>query len=403
MAHVGANERSAYVGRGHVEAGSTHHAFTWSTALCTALIGRFGLWLIAYLGLASIIGAHQGTSGLPGNVILGGWVRWDSQWYAGIAEHGYTNRADNQTAQCDTRFFPFYPLVVRGAAKIVGDIYVAGMLVSNAAFVIATVLLYLLVCREMPDDPVREIAGRAVVLLNVFPFAYAFSAMYSESLFLLCVVAAFYAARRGWWLTAGLCAGAAGATRMVGSATAVALAVLAISARDVTPALRRRQIASVILGFTGLAAWIVYLHVRFHDAFAFINANNAKGCGPQYSVNAAINVMDSWRHTTWGTIAAGQQPMMMSLNLLCIPLGIFLGVLSWLRLPRAYAAFTTLVLAISLTIPDSFGRYMSTAFPIYIVAAMVLRNRRAYHAIVYLCTILLALLTILFAQQYWVS
>ena len=44
-----------------------------------------------------------------------------------------------------------------------------------------------------------EAAFRCVLLLSVFPFAFYFSAVYSESLFLLLAVASLYLGERGRW------------------------------------------------------------------------------------------------------------------------------------------------------------------------------------------------------------
>ena len=42
-----------------------------------------------------------------------------------------------------------------------------------------------------------------MVLISVFPVAFVFSFIYSESLFLLVTLTAFYYARRGSWALAG--------------------------------------------------------------------------------------------------------------------------------------------------------------------------------------------------------
>ena len=55
-----------------------------------------------------------------------------------------------------------------------------------------------------------------LLLLAVFPTAVFFGAPYSESVFLLLAVGAFYAARTDRWAWAGTCAAAAAATRSAG-------------------------------------------------------------------------------------------------------------------------------------------------------------------------------------------
>src|SRR5215470_632947 len=87
------------------------------TPLSILLVGRAGLWILAYLGLVLIQGQHRQQNALPGNLFLDGWVRWDSYWSARIAQNGYTNKDIDGSGQLDTGVLPLYPLVLRGVGK----------------------------------------------------------------------------------------------------------------------------------------------------------------------------------------------------------------------------------------------------------------------------------------------
>src|ERR671934_1175374 len=41
-----------------------------------------------------------------------GWLRWDSQWFVGIAEHGYRWTVDPASHCSATAFFPLFPLFI---------------------------------------------------------------------------------------------------------------------------------------------------------------------------------------------------------------------------------------------------------------------------------------------------
>ncbi len=97
-------------------------------------------------------------------------------------------------------FFPLLPLIMRAAGWLIGDLMVAGVLVTNLALLLASLLLYRLVDEEWGGPT----AGRAVWYFLIFPTAFFGSAIYSESLFLLGAIGALYFARRGYWETAGL-------------------------------------------------------------------------------------------------------------------------------------------------------------------------------------------------------
>ena len=132
--------------------------------------------------------------------LLAPLARWDSVWYLTIADSGYRESAPRAA------FFPLYPLLIRSIGTLFGGseaaLLVAAYLVSLAAFVAALALLYKLVVLERG----RQVAPATLLLLAVFPAAVFFGAPYSESLFLLLAVGAFYAARTDRWAWAGACA-----------------------------------------------------------------------------------------------------------------------------------------------------------------------------------------------------
>src|SRR5262245_52876580 len=120
-------------------------------------------------------------------------ARWDTFYYHSIAVTGYS-WDPNVFRHDNVVFFPLYPLLMRwGGALIGGHPLIAGLVVSLAAFTGAIALVYRLALLELGQDGAR----RAVLLLVTFPYAFFFSVVYTESLFLLLSVGAFYAMRRG--------------------------------------------------------------------------------------------------------------------------------------------------------------------------------------------------------------
>ncbi len=150
------------------------------------------------------------------------WERFDALWFLRIAADGY--RAMDGSAA----FFPLYPLVIRLVSALLGGHpFAAALLVSNAAFLGALLVLYVLTRSEISDRAARAV----VVLLCCFPTAFFFFAPYSESLFLLMVVTALWAARRRRWAIAAAAGFGAALTRNVGIVVPLALAVEAIQQR----------------------------------------------------------------------------------------------------------------------------------------------------------------------------
>jgi len=163
-------------------------------------------------------------------------ARFDAGWYAGVALDGYTWDHTFQR-QRNIAFFPAMPMLMRPLAMVFGlhdrsasydrrmlRALWAGVVISLAAFLWALVYVVRL-GREVIG---AERAAAAALLLASYPFALFFSAPYTESLFLLAAVGAFFHFRRREWLAASAWGLAAGLTRPNGCFLSVPLGILAI-------------------------------------------------------------------------------------------------------------------------------------------------------------------------------
>src|SRR5215813_1798439 len=152
------------------------------------------------------------------------WYHWDAVAYIRIAQHGYA-------APATTAFFPLWSLLIRGLGRLFGGSleanYLAGLLLANACFFAALVLLYRLLATQIAP----EVARVALICLAFHPYALFFFAGYTESLFLLLCVAIFLLLRRdelwAWWF-AGVCGFFAALTRQTALALAVPMLVVAL-------------------------------------------------------------------------------------------------------------------------------------------------------------------------------
>ena len=145
----------------------------------------------------------------------------------------------------------------------------AGLVVALAAFLWGLAYVYRL-AREDLDD---RSATSAVLLLCAFPFAVFYGAPYSESLFLLATVAAFFHARRGEWGVACVWGALAGLTRPNGFVLCIPLALLALRARARSP----RAWLGVAAPLGGLAAFSLYLLAHTGNPLAWLDAHAAWG------------------------------------------------------------------------------------------------------------------------------
>ena len=220
--------------------------------VCVFIAARL---LLSALGVVAVHDAPAVTgTGFPGaglGPVEAGWhnafdgtYRWDAGWFVGIAEHGY-NPNDGSA-----EFYPAFPMVSRAFAWLLPlSSLGAATLVANVSFLLALIFLYGLTTLEYTEN----VARRSVILLASFPASFVFMAPYSESLFLLSSVAAFWWARRGRWGRAAIAGVVTTATRAVGLVLIPALLIEASSEGD--PARRgRRMIAAMVpaAGFFGV-------------------------------------------------------------------------------------------------------------------------------------------------------
>ena len=207
------------------------------------------------------------------------FARWDTFFYYSIATQGYDWNPALFTYQ-NVVFFPLYPLLMRwGGALLGGNPMLAGLIVSLCAFAAGLALLHRLALLDLSEDHAR----RAVLLVAVFPYAVFFSAVYTESLFFLLAVGAFYAMRRGRLGWVAVCGLLAGLTRPNGCWLAVPLVCLVLwphdreSTHEAGPAPLLPALLAACAPLVGTAIFCLYLQVRFGDALAWVHGQAAWG------------------------------------------------------------------------------------------------------------------------------
>jgi Mannosyltransferase (PIG-V) len=360
--------------------------------------------------------------------LLSPLARWDAAWYLRIADSGYAG-SDVRAA-----FFPLYPLLVRALAAPFGAspaaLLLAAYAVALAAFLAALVLFHRLVALELG----RPLARPALLLLAVFPAAVFFGAPYSESLFLMLAVGAFYAARTDRWAWAGAAAAGAAATRSAGVLLLLPLAMLWwASGKDVAaprarPAARRtarraRDAAWLLLAPLGLAAYAAFLGFAEGDAWRFLDVQDAwsrelavplAGAWDGFSaaVDGARQLLSGQREVVYFEQAAGDPYRIAAINLMLFGALVFAlvacaGCLR--RLPRAYGAWVAVSLVLPLTFPVkpqplmSLPRFIAVLFPIFMWLALWSEERRATPRVAAVSALGLGLFTAQFASWHWIS
>lgn len=327
--------------------------------------------IVGYLMLPTDPGHWNAT---PGNILLGLSARWDSHWYEWIIKEGYWLRPGQRS---NIAFFPMYPLTIKTIMPFVGNNSIfAGVLVSNIAFLFTLIVFYKLVVLEYDD---RNTAQRAVTYFAIFPTAFFFSAMYSESLFLFFTITAVYLARKKLWVWAAFMGLLASATRVVGVLTwgIVMWEWLRVHGWTLETIHRRHTWQNLWQGVKqdwmhliivaviplGLFSYMLFLQMTFKDPFAFSTVQSAWGrenIGP-----LSVVIRDTAALFTEGVTT---QNMSRLLNLSTLIFFIALTPIVWRRLGAGYAIYLLLSLLIPATsATQSIIRYALVCFPVFMI------------------------------------
>ncbi len=352
------------------------------------VVTRFAIIVIAELA-AVIIGQRAGTHVQESRtLLLAVWGRWDAVHYLDIATNGYHGT--------DMAFFPLLPLLIGILGKIMGNHLIAGLVISNVALFFALLFLYKLVEHEFD----RTVARRAIFYISIFPTAVFFSAVYTESLFLMLTVASFYYMReRRWWL-AGAIGLLASLTRIEGVLLAVPFAIEWWSAYRENAVAGAKNLVPIVLIPLGLVLFMVYLWVLNGDPLYFSHVQshwNRQLAAPWTSIGNSFHKIA----TSVGPQTVAQQ--ILELVFTALMIGVLAG--GWRKLKASYVAYMGLSVLMPLCTSSlmSMPRFALVLFPMFAIMALWGGRPRINNAIVALSLPLLGLFTVLFADWYWVA
>jgi len=360
---------------------------------------RAVLFIAMYAGLImlNMKGNPQGWRALPDCLFLDGWARWDSGWYRNIAEEGYKYISGGET---NVVFFPLYPLLMRASAIIYGNSVIGGIIISNACFLAALYVIFSLVREKWG----REAAIFTVYSMALFPFSFFFSAVYTESLFLLLTASSIFAAEKNRWGAAFILGFLSGLTRLMGMFIPVALVLIYLRKKDWDIKKAGADVLWPVLSGTGVLAYSAYLYSRFGDPLAVFHGTAA---GWQRDLSATnILHLDTISMFFRGEVHIGYYSLLI-IGSLFLTLGfIALCRLVYRKMGIEYALFSLVMIAVPFISSKDLmgmGRYVSVVFPCFVVVGMLGIPRTVLLAAGAAFLALQAGLAILFGNWYFVA
>ncbi|MGN6485495.1 MAG: mannosyltransferase family protein [Thermomicrobiales bacterium] len=358
---------------------------------------------------------------------------WDGSWYRLVSIFGYEPGKSALAA-----FFPAYPWLMKWGHQLTGwSPETIGYIISNVAFFGALTIVYLIVSMDFSPT----VAQRTLWAVALFPTSFFFTAVYTESLFLLLAATALYTARRRMWWLAGLLGLIAALTRSAGVMLLAPFAVIFIQQHGWD--IRRWFPNAIPAALPALGpviyGWILVRHdMKFTDWITQQWQWNRFSAMPWQTFDCTLNgcvaqvrsftsetypyavqpidwgwIGDIIRHPTWShfTSFAWRDRMARGdvLEFVVTILAFALVLIGLRRLPLYYTAFTVPPLIVPLFSPSSvhplmsMPRFVLPLFPLFVMIALLIPNRRVGLVLAGISTVLLILLTMQFAQWYWVA
>jgi hypothetical protein len=351
------------------------------SALRTFALSRAAVWLVA---VYAWVWFSPGSRGGGDPYVRTVWLHGDAAWFIGIAQHGYERNGGEV-------FYPLYPLLLAGVARVIGQAWVAaGILVSLAAGAAAFVLLHRLAARLVGEDAAR----RTVLYLAVFPMSLFLQAPYSEALYLLLAVATSLLPPLLWmaWRSGD---------RRRALASLVAVPVLG----GLYPLWLQLRLHAPRSEFSNEAGWNRYFS-HAGPLGGLWHAAQAAWAGIEQLATADAT------HRYWNGATNADPLYVAAHNLEDVAFFVLfavLGVVAWRRLGPQYGLFVLGSLLIPLTFPArgypllSMPRFTLVLFPAFIAAAALTRDPQRERAVLGLSALLLGLAVVQWSAGYWVS
>lgn len=352
-------------------------------------------------------------------LLFDNFFKWDSGWYARIAEQGYDPKS--------SAFFPLYPFLIAMVRQLL-DVTsaAAGVLISNAAFFLMLYVVYHLIRIDYGERDTRRILW----LFCLYPTSYYFSAVYTESLYLLLMALTLYCIRIGNWAGAGISGFVTSITRNTGVFLTIPYALEYFKIRtwgDILPFLRRgfgnlgqanpgwkrwKGFLWVFVIPLSFFLYMGYLGCRFGDPFAFSHAQAQFGRG---FLNPFATIVQGYQmlvnHLTAQPLNWLWMYFFTEFFFVTLTLVVLLVTVRKLRL--SYWVIILYAFLIPLTAPAtgrvvdyfvSYSRYSLVIFPLYLgIYELVKGNRLCYYATNLVFAVLLVILVYNWSLDRWVA
>jgi hypothetical protein len=341
-----------------------------------------------------------GLSKLNSNIaFINLFSQWDSAWYNQIAVQGYPPGANPLSG--NWAFFPAFPFATHvlgapllGVMSVSQSAYVSGFILNNILF-FACIIIFYKVTQKVFNNP--RLSLLSTVFFAFWPGSLFYSNVYSESMFMVFTLGAFYFLEKGNSKSAATLGFLAALTRSNGFLVLIPFIYNGLQTKKYKTALLQSIFIALpyllfsVYGYfsTGLfpVREVVYSQLWGGDKTAPIPVTSlTMGCAVVYVVEGVLVALPF----VWFALN----------NKLPIK-NFFLGINK--RADLKYWFFSIFIVAMLIySDPKNIHRYVLPMLPIYwAFAAIYLKNDKYGKVLFAVSAVLLIVGTVLFANGYW--
>ena len=341
-------------------------------------------------------------------------VAWDSEYYLGIAVGGYDDPAAGRVQDPKTgiqwpknySFFPGYPYLIRAlmaplalfGLNPIATASLAGILVALLGTLAGMLALWDLT-REYFDE---QDALRAAFYLLIFPSAFFFAQVYTEGLFIGLAFWTLALSRRKQWFWAGILAALAAWTRAHGGLLFIPLGLAWLQSMDwknPRDSFSWKWLAQGLWSLLPLASYLVWRSSHLGAGWAALQSFYF-GRG----VLSLQSSIDSWKQGYEYAASVNSGLVYFGMEVASV-ITALLASLALLRKDPPVAAFSLAIVAFSAISgsAQSQARYVLVAPALFIVLALLGRNKTFDRAWTILSLLLMGMSLMLFSFDMWVG
>lgn len=235
---------------------------------------RLLLFLVSFLGLSYLPGISRpeitSINPSPQLEYLQRWSNWDGAHFIDIARNGYE--------PFQVVFFPLYPILIKALSVFNLSYFWSGFLITQLATVTTLYYFYKLALLDLK----KTSAEKTIYYFLIFPTSFFLVSLYSESVFLAFALSSFYYARTKNFLASFILAGLSSVTRVIGVFVIIAIFIEYLSSKKIKKnysQLSKRKsarffvylvLADILFYYFGLGNQLFYYMFLFISLFGFI-------------------------------------------------------------------------------------------------------------------------------------